>query len=119
MMRSLLAIPAASLAFAGTHPHAPTITGAEAVKVLIAQVHKQAPTRLRGGYHSETLCSGRNAGQEAFSSNTELSRWHCTLELTGARFPSPCKAQAYVSATSRPHQVRIERLTTSRYCHDH
>jgi hypothetical protein len=117
-MRSLLTVSAASLAFAGAHPHAPTITGAEAVKILIAQVHEQAPARLRGGYHSETLCSGRNAGHGAFGSNTQLPRWHCTLELSGARFPSPCKAQAYVSATSRPHHVRIERLITSRYCHD-
>jgi hypothetical protein len=117
-MRSLIVIPAASLALVGAHPHAPLITGAEAVKVLIAQVHKQAPTRLRGGYHSETLCSGRNTGHETFSSKTELPRWHCTLELTGARFPSPCKAQAYVAAAGRPHRLRVERLTTSRYCHD-
>ena len=117
-MRSLLVIPVASLALTGAHLHSPTITGAEAVKVLIAQVHKQAPARLRGGYHSETLCSGRNTSHEAFSSKTELPRWHCTLELSGARFPSPCIAVAYVSATNRPHHVRIERLTTSRYCHD-
>ncbi len=117
-MRSLLTIAAASLALAGAHPHPPTITGAEAVKVLIAQVHKQAPARLRGGYHSETLCSGRNTGHATFSSTTKLTRWHCTLELSGARFPSPCKAQAYVLATARPHHVRIERLMASRYCHD-
>lgn len=117
-MRSFLAIPAASLALAGAHPHSPTITGAEAVKVLIARVHQQAPARLRGGYHSETLCTGRNTGHEAFSSKTQLTRWHCTLELSGARFPIPCKAQAYVLATNRPHHVRIERLISSRYCHD-
>lgn len=94
------------------------ITGAEAVKVLIAQVHKQAPARLRGGYHSETLCSGRNPEHTAFTSTTELPRWHCTLELSGTRFPTPCKAEAYVLATGRPHRLRIEHLITSRYCHD-
>ncbi len=117
-MLSLLVMPLISLALAGAQSHAPTITGDEAITALRAQIHKQAAARLRGGYHSEALCSGSNAGQQAFSSRTALPRWHCTLELAGARFPVACKAQAYLAATSKPHHVRIERLITSRYCHD-
>lgn len=117
-MLRLLAIPAASLALAGAHPHSPTITGHEAIKALSAQIHKQAAARLRGGYHSETLCSGSNGARQAFDAKTALPRWHCTLELAGARFPAPCEAQAYLAATSQPHRIRIERLITSRYCHD-
>jgi hypothetical protein len=38
------------------------------------------------------------------------------LELGGARFPSPCKAEANVFATDQAHRVRIEWLAESRFC---
>jgi hypothetical protein len=114
-VRTLLAIPAASLALAGA-AHAPTIDGAEAIRALNQQVHEQAQARLRGGYQSKTLCTGADAGQQKLTTETELARWHCTLELSGARFPSPCRAQAYLVAGGPPHRVRIEGLAMSRYC---
>ena len=115
-MRILLAIPAAWLALAGAHPHAPTIDGAEAIRALGQQIHKQVGARLRGGYRSETLCSGSDTGQRKLTPETELARWHCTLEISGARFPRPCKAQASIVAARQPQRVRIEALRTSRYC---
>jgi hypothetical protein len=117
-MRALLAVPAVSIMFAGAHAHAraPTITSAEAVRAMSAQIHRQTAARLRGGYSGETLCSGRGAAREPFGPTTELPSWSCTLELAGARFPSPCKAQANVFATAQPHRVRIEWLSMSRYC---
>jgi hypothetical protein len=117
-MRSLLVVPAASLALAGAPAHTPAITSSEAVKAMTTQIHRQTAARLRGGYHAETLCSGQGPGQQAFSSTTKLERWHCTLELSGARFPSPCKAQADVSATAQPLHVRVSWLSMSRYCRD-
>jgi hypothetical protein len=85
---------------------------------VAAQIHKQAAARLRGGYSANTVCSGRIAGGQAFSSTTKLQSWRCTLELHGARFPSACKAEASVSATGRTHRVRVRWLTMSRYCRD-
>ncbi len=114
-MRILLATAAASLALVA-HPPAPTIDGAEAIRALSQQVHKQAEARLRGGFQSETLCSGSDADQQKLTPETELARWHCTLEISGARFPSPCKAHAYLVAAGPPHRVRIEGLAMSRYC---
>jgi hypothetical protein len=116
-MRSLLAIAAAPLAFAGA-PYTSKITSAEAVRAMTVQIHRQTAARLRGGYHGETLCSGQGPGQQPISATTRLARWHCTLELSGARFPAPCKAEAYVSATGRPQRVRIDWVAMSRYCHD-
>jgi hypothetical protein len=115
-MRSMLAIPVASLALAGAHSRTLTITSSEAATAMSAQIHKQAAARLRGGFRGETLCSGRIGGGQTVSSTTELNRWHCTLELSGARFPSPCKAEANVFATDHVHRVRIEWLAESRFC---
>jgi hypothetical protein len=115
-MLSLLAIPAASLALAGAHPQPPALTSPQAVRAMTAQIHRQAAARLRGGYHGETLCSGQGAGEQEYNSTTELPRWHCTLELSGPRFPSPCRAEANVYATSRPRRVRVAWVAMSRYC---
>jgi hypothetical protein len=133
-MLSFLAVPAAALALGLAHPdvsvapyeparsHAlaqpgtPTITSSQAASAMSAQIRRQAVARLRGGFHAETLCSGQSAGQQAFSSTTRLSRWRCTLELAGSRFPSPCRAQADVFATK--HGARVSWLAMSRYCRD-
>jgi hypothetical protein len=105
--------PSLALAIA---PAQPLITSAQAAKAMTAQIHKQTVARLRGGYHGETLCSGEGGSEQPFSPATELSRWHCKLELGGARFPRPCTAVANVLATSDPGRVRIEWLQMSRYC---
>ncbi len=117
-MRSLLAIPAASLALVAAHPHTFAITSSEAAGAMTARIHKQVASRLRAGFSGETLCSGSNAGQKEINSSTELPRWRCTLELRGARFPSPCKAEAYVLAIAPPHRARVEWLAMSRYCRE-
>ncbi|HSZ12546.1 MAG TPA: hypothetical protein VK790_00740 [Solirubrobacteraceae bacterium] len=118
-MRSLLAIPVLSLAFAGAHARPPAITSAEAVNAMRVQIHSRVQARLRGGYSSETLCSGQGPGGTAIGATTRLARWRCALELKGRRFPSPCRAQADVSVVARPHHVRLVRvhwLQMSRYC---
>jgi hypothetical protein len=114
-MLSLLVVPAAWLALAVAQPQ-PLITSAQAAKAMTAQIHRQTAARLRGGYHGETLCGGDGGSEQPFSPSTELPRWHCKLELSGARFPHPCTAVANVLATSDPGRVRIEWLQMSRYC---
>jgi len=107
--------PAVSLALAVAQPQ-PLITSAQAAQAMTARIHRQTAARLRGGYHGETLCSGDGGSEQPFSAATELPRWHCKLELSGARFPRPCTAVANVLATSDPGRVRIEWLQMSRYC---
>jgi hypothetical protein len=94
----------------------PLITSTQAAKAMTAQIHRQTAARLRGGYHGETLCSGEGGAEQPFSPATELARWHCKLELRGARFPRPCTAVANVLATSDAGRVRIEWLRMGRYC---
>ncbi len=123
-MRLLLAIPAVSLALLGAQPlaladtHTAAITSSEAAAALAAQIHRRTAARLRGGYSSNTSCSGQIAGGQTLSPTTRLARWRCKLELSGARFPSACKAEAYVSATHGGHRVRVPLLAVSRYCRD-
>jgi hypothetical protein len=114
-MRSLLAVSAASLALGVTHP-GELITSSQAAHAMTAQIHRQTTARLRGGYHGQTSCSGGGGSELAFNPTTELPRWHCTMELGGARFPRPCRAVANVFATANPHHVRIRWLAMSRYC---
>ena len=114
-MRSLLAASAASLALAAAHS-GPLITSSQAAHAMTAQIHRQTEARLRGGYHGRTSCSGEGGSEGTFNPTTELPRWHCTLELGGARFPRPCRAAANVFATASPHRVRIQWLAMSRYC---
>jgi hypothetical protein len=138
-MRSLLVLVAASLALTAVHHQLgraravarpqpslalaaataiaqPLITSAQAAKAMTAQIHTQTAARLRGGYHGATLCSGEGGSEQPFSPATELPRWHCKLQLSGARFPRPCTAVANVLATSDSGDVRIEWLQMSRYC---
>jgi hypothetical protein len=109
------ALPQSSLALA-IAPTQPLITSAQAAKAMTAQIHRQTAARLRGGYHGKTLCSGEGGSEQPFSPSTELPRWHCKLQLSGARFPHQCTAVANVFATSDPGRVRIEWLQMSRYC---
>jgi hypothetical protein len=118
-MRALLVTPVAVLALAS----APTqmivpITYSEAVSAITKQIHKQVAGRLRGAYKGEARCSGSNPQPQELTAATQLNRWRCTLQLRGARFPRPCKAEAYVSATSTAHHVRIAWLAESRYCRE-
>ncbi len=109
-------------AHAHTHaladPHTFAITSSEAAAALAAQIHRRARVRLRGGYSANTVCSGVITGGQAFSSATRLLRWRCKLELSGARFPSACRAEAYVLGTARAHRESVQWLAVSRYCRD-
>ncbi len=115
-MVSLALLGAQPLALADTHTAA--ITSSEAAAALAALIHKRAAARLRGGYSSSTVCTGQIEGGKTLTSTTRLARWRCKLELSGARFPSACKAEANVSATHGAHGIRVQLLAVSRYCGD-
>jgi hypothetical protein len=117
-MRTLLVTPVAVIALASTPAQVVPITYSEAVSALTKQIHKQVARRLRGGYKGDAQCTGSNPQPQELDAATQLNRWRCTLELRGTRFPRPCKAEAYVSATSKAHHVRISWLTESRYCRE-
>lgn len=118
-MRALLAIPATSLALVGAHAGVYPITSSEAASAITAQIHKQVASKLHAGFHGTTQCSGQLPGTQVISQSTRLPRWHCTLQLGGVNFATPCKAQADVFATSQPHHVRIDWLSMSQTCHAH
>ncbi len=115
----MLAIPATSLVLAGAHAGVVPITSSEAAGAITAQIHSQLARELRGGFHSDTQCSGQLAGQQPITPATRLARWNCTLELSGVHFAVPCRAQADVLATDQPHHVRITWLAMSQTCHAH
>jgi hypothetical protein len=119
-LSSAFAVASAQPSLASAQPSLasaqPLITSTQAAKAMTAQIHRQTAARLRGGYHGETLCSGEGGAEQPFSPATELARWHCKLELRGARFPRPCTAVANVLATSDAGRVRIEWLRMGRYC---
>jgi hypothetical protein len=122
-MRALLAIPATSLALAGAPAGGPgsvyPITGGEAAAAITAQIHKQVASKLHSGFHAMTQCSAQNPDSGVINSTTRLASWRCSLQLGGVNFATPCKAQADVFATSRPHHVRIAWLSMSQTCHAH
>lgn len=117
-MRTLLVTPIALIALVSAPAQIVPITYSEAISALVKQIHKQVAVRLRAGYSGEAKCSGSSPQLQELSATTQLGRWRCTLELRGARFPSPCKVEAYASATSKAHQVHLELLAESRYCHE-
>jgi hypothetical protein len=95
------------------------ITSSEAAAALTAQIHKQVASKLHGGFHGATLCSGQLSSPQVITSTTHLARWRCTLELGGVHFSKPCKAQAEVFATDQPHHARVTWLSMSQSCHVH
>jgi hypothetical protein len=117
-VRTLLVTPLAVMALASTPAQIVPITYAEAVSAITKQIHEQVAGRLRAGYKGEAHCSGSSPQPQELNVATQLNRWRCTLELRGARFPRPCKAQAYVSGTSEAHRVHIAWLAESRYCRE-
>jgi len=117
-MRALLVTPAVLVVLAVVPAHIVPITSSEAASAITTQIHKQVKLRLRAAYRGETQCSAQGPVQQEVSPTTQLERWHCTLELRGARFPKPCKAEANVLATDQTHHVRIEWLTESKYCRE-
>lgn len=117
-MRALLVTPVALIVLVVAPAHIVPITSSEAASALATQIHKQVKVRLRAGYSGETHCSAQSPVTQEFSPTTQLERWRCTLELRGARFPRPCKAEANVFATDQARHVRIEWLAESRYCRE-
>jgi hypothetical protein len=104
---------------AGAHAGVFPITSSEAAGAMTAQIHKQLAAELRGGFHGATQCSGQLPSSQVLSATTRLTRWRCTLELSGVHLATPCKAEANVFATNRPHHVRIGWLAMSQTCHAH
>jgi hypothetical protein len=95
------------------------ITSSEAAGAMSAQIHRQVASELHGGFHGATQCSGQLPSPQAVTVTTRLTRWRCTLELSGVHFATPCKAEADVFATSQPHHVRIDWLAMTEACHAH
>ena len=104
---------------AGAHAGVFPITSSEAARAMAAQIHMQLAAELRGGFHGATQCSGQLPSPQVLSATTRLTRWRCTLELSGVHFATPCKAEANVFATNRPHHVRLGWLAMSQTCHAH
>ena len=117
-MRNLVVMPAALLALTGAPAPLVPVTASEAQSTITAQIHRQVARRLRAGYSGETHCAGRSAIQQEFTPSTPLDQWRCKLEIRGARFPTACKAEANVFATSQAHQPRVQWLKESRSCHE-
>ena len=120
-MRSLIVTPAALLALAAGPaqilPILP-ITSSEAVATITRQLHKQVQVRLRASYRGESQCTGYDVEGQELTPATQLASWRCKVELRGARFPMPCKAEAIAYATSQPQHVTVRWLMQSRYCHE-
>ncbi len=117
-MRNLVVVPAALVVLAAAPAQLVPITGSEAQSAITSQIHKQVSARLRAGYSGETHCSGRSDVQQEFTPSTPLDQWRCKLEIRGARFPSPCKAEANVFATVQAASPRVQWLAESRYCRE-
>jgi len=117
-MRNLVVMPATLLALTGAPAPLVPVTASEAQSTITAQIHRQVARRLRGGFSGETHCTGRSTIQQEFTPATPLDQWRCKIEISGTRFPSACKAEANVFATSHAHQPRVQWLKESRYCHE-
>src|ERR1700722_11811367 len=117
-MRNLVVMPATLLALTGSPAPLVPVTASEAQSTITAQIHRQVPRRLRGGFSGETHCAGRSTIQQEFPPTTPLDQWRCKIEISGTRFPTACKAEANVFATSQAHQPRVQWLKESRYCHE-
>jgi hypothetical protein len=117
-MRNLVVAPAALLALAAAPAPLVPVTASEAQMTITAQIHRQVARRLRAGYSGETHCTGRSMIQQEFTPSTPLDQWRCKLEIRGAHFPTACKAEANVFATSQAHRPRVQWLQESRYCHE-
>jgi hypothetical protein len=117
-MRNLVVMPAALIVLAAAPAPLVPITGSQAQSAITAQIHRQVSRRLRAGYSGETHCAGRSLTQQEFTPSTALEEWRCKLEIRGARFPMPCRAEANVFATAQPDRPRLQWLAESRYCHE-
>lgn len=116
-MRSLLIAPMALLTLTATPAQLYPITGPQASTAITAPIHRQVHFRLHAGFSGETHCTGFGVGQQEVTLATQLARWRCRLELRGPRFPHPCRAEAYVFATTQPDRPRVQWLFESRFCH--
>jgi hypothetical protein len=117
-MRSLLVTPVALLALLAVPAQSYPITGPEADAAITKQIHKQVQARLHAGFSGESHCTGINVGAQEITATTQLAQWRCKLELRGVRFPSPCRAEANVFATSQPNQPRVEWLYETKSCRE-
>jgi hypothetical protein len=117
-MHNLAVMPATLLALAATPTQVAPITGSEAQAVITARIHTQVPIRLRAGYSGETHCTGQSTIAQEFTPSTPLDQWRCKLEIRGARFPMPCRAEADVFATVQAGRPRVQWVYETRYCRE-
>ena len=117
-MRSLMVTPAALLALVAVPAQTYPITAPEAASAITARIHRQVQLRLHAGFSGETHCTGINYVQQEVTSTTQLAQWRCKLELRGVHFPKPCRAEAKVFATDRPHHPRVQWLHETKFCHE-
>jgi hypothetical protein len=112
----MLAVSAASVAFAAPHGPALEITVAEASHAIQNQIFRKVKHRLGARYMRSTNCTGPRISSAPVTQTSLSPRWRCMLEVSGRRFPMPCKAEAYALGTSTAHVVRVQWLAISRYC---
>jgi hypothetical protein len=117
-MHNLVAMPATLLALAAAPAQVVPVTATEAQSVITTRIHRQVPFRLRAGFSGETHCTGRSTIQQEFTPSTPLDQWRCKLEIRGARFPMPCRAEANVFATVQAETPRVQWIYETRYCRE-
>ncbi len=115
----MLVLPAMILAFAAPHHnHANTlgVSAGEAFRATDSHIERKVRGRLRARFRGITGCSAHAARRRRGAAARLYQRWRCRVVIRGARFPRPCRAEAFVSGTRRRHVVHIDWLKVSRYC---
>jgi hypothetical protein len=117
-MHAMLVLPAVVLAFSAPHAHGHTlgVTANEAFRATDSRIERKVRQRLHGYYRGVTGCSAHAPGRQRAGATLRFRRWRCTVELKGSRFPSPCRAEVYVTGTRRRHVLRLHWVRVSRYC---
>lgn len=118
-MHSMLLLPAMILAFAAPHDsrtHTVGLTAREAFRATDSRIDRKVRRRLAADYRGVTGCSAHAERRRGGRSAVLYRRWRCRVVIRGARFPRPCRAEAFVIGTHRRHVVRIDWLRVSRYC---
>ena len=115
----MLVLPAMILAFAAPHhtnAHTLGVTAGEAFRATDSHIERKVRGRLRARYRGITGCSAHADRRRSGAAARLYQRWRCRVVIRGARFPRPCRAEAFVSGTRWRHVLHIDWLEVSRYC---
>lgn len=107
------------LAFTAPHHargHTIGVSAREAFRATDSRIDRKVRHRLAGDYRGVTGCSAHAEQRRRHTAAVRYRRWRCHVVIKGARFPRPCRAEAFVMGTHRKHVVRIDWLAVSRYC---